>query len=57
MALKVVLDPEDWKKILIHITRYPVPFQDVDKAAEVKAAIQKAETMDVNIQEKITTKI
>ena len=52
MTKKVVIDPEDFEKLVLYITRQPVNFQYADKAGEVKAIIARAQIMDIDIKEK-----
>ena len=51
MAKKVVLEVEDFNKLVSYISSQPVPFQNVNNAAEVDSILRKAVLMDIKMVE------
>ena len=51
MAKKVVIEPEDYEKLVKYIASQSVPFQNVSAAAEVDAILRKSVLMEIEIKE------
>jgi hypothetical protein len=51
MPKKVIMDPEDFSKLVDYIIHQPVRFEQAGKAVEIKATIEKAVLMEIEIKE------
>lgn len=50
MAKKVVIEPNDFKKIVDYLTSLPVPFQALEKAVEIKSILLKIRIMELEMK-------
>jgi hypothetical protein len=48
---KVVMDLEDFEKLVNYVIKKPVLFADVEEAVEIKGIIKRAQIGDVEIKE------
>jgi hypothetical protein len=51
MAKKVVIEPEDYEKLVKYIASQSVPFQSVTVAAEVSSILKKSILMEIELKE------
>jgi hypothetical protein len=49
---KVVLDPEDFEKLVVYVSSIPVNFKYASKAVEIQEVIKKAQVMNLEMIEK-----
>ena len=50
MERKIVMNPEDFEKLMNYLSIVPVPFALVEKAAEAKEAIKRAQAVDIKVE-------
>ena len=55
MAKKVVIDPEDFDKLVQFVTNQSVPFHNLKPAAEVDYILRNITVMDIQILSKKET--
>ena len=55
MANKVVVDPDQWSKLVDYITSKPLTFYEAKKAVEVDQILRTATMMDITVVAPETT--
>lgn len=52
MAKKIVIDPEDFDKLVWYVTTRVVRFNEAQQAVDITAIIRRVTLMDIEIKEK-----
>jgi hypothetical protein len=50
MAKKIVINPQDFEKIIQYITEQPVHFGNAKKAVEIQAILTSVQLMDIEVK-------